>query len=248
MSFRPRLSQRIRMFTKRRFKTHKRRPRFTRSSFRTPHPLFKTSSFIFLCFLSIAVLLGYLGYSFLNHQLKPTIMALAEEEAKKTAQRAFLKGIEEMQQKVNPVATLQVDKQNRITGVHFNSQMEAKAYQVVTQRILKELNKDENRQQHISLGRILQSSIFANMGPNIPIHIWVEGTPHVTFTSSIEGKGINTTLITVNLQAEIEMRSLLPLTNKHYTLKFNQPIARQVIVGEVPNFYPFGLNSNPQDD
>jgi sporulation protein YunB len=248
MSFGPRFSRRIRLFVRRRFKTHKRRPRFTRSSFRTSHTFLKPSSMIFLIFLGFTVLTGYLGYTFVNHQLKPVLVSLAEEEAKKTAQKAFLKGIEEMQQKVNPVATLQVDKQNRITGVQFNSQMEAKAYQVVTQRILKELSKDENRMKHISFGKILQSSIFADLGPDIPVHIWVEGTPHVTFTSSIEGKGINTTLITVNLQAVIEMQSLLPLTNEHYTLKFNQPIARQVIVGEVPDFYPFDLNSIPQND
>jgi sporulation protein YunB len=143
---------------------------------------------------------------------------------------------------VNPVATLQVDKQDRIVGVSFNSQMEAKAYQVVTGQILKELNKEENRVIHISLGEMMQSNIFADVGPEIPVQIWVEGTPHVTFSSSIEGKGINTTMITVNLEATIKMRSLLPLTDEHYTLKFDQPIARQVIVGDVPNFYPFGLD------
>ncbi len=242
MPFRPRPA-RLYRWSKRRFKTAKRKPIHIRPSFRFPHPLFRTSSFVLIFFLIAALFLCYLGYSVITHQLRPAIIVLAEEEARKTAQKAFLKAIEEMQKKVNPVATLQVDKQDRIVGVSFNSQMESKAYQVVTEQILKELSKKENQEIHISLGKILQSNIFADVGPEIPVKVWVEGTPHVTFSSSIEGKGINTTMITVNLEAAIQMRSLLPLTDEHYTLKFNQPIARQVIVGEVPNFYPFGLDS-----
>lgn len=248
MSFRPRPARRLYIWSKRRFKTARRRPVYTRPSFRFPHPLFRTSSFVLVFFLIAALSLCYLGYTVVTHQLRPTIIVLAEEEARKAAQEAFLKAIEEMQKRVNPVATLQVDKQDRIVGVSFNSKMESKAYQVVTEQILKELNKEENREIHISLGKIMQSNIFADVGPKIPIQIWVEGTPHVTFSSSIEGKGINTTMITVNLEAAIQMRSLLPLTDEHYTLKFNQPIARQVIVGEVPNFYPFGLDSQNLPD
>ncbi|MBA4601787.1 sporulation protein YunB [Thermoactinomyces mirandus] len=248
MSFRPRLGKRLYIWSKRRFKKPGRRPVHRQPSFRFPHPLFRTSSLVLVIFLIATLFLCYLGYSVITHQLRPAIVVLAEEEARKTAQKAFLKGIEEMQKKVKPVATLQVDKQDRIVGVSFNSQLESKAYQVVTERILKELNKEENREIHITLGEIMQSNIFADVGPEIPIQIWVEGTPHVTFSSSIEGKGINTTMITVNLEAEIKMRSLLPLTDEHYTLKFNQPVARQVIVGEVPNFYPFWLESrNPPE-
>jgi sporulation protein YunB len=212
-----------------------------------PSPAFKARK----AWIPITIILLFSIFIFLvwafDRELEPMLRAVAQEEAKKIAQHAFSNGIDEMQKALNghlhPIATLQKDSQGHIAGVSFNTQTEAAIYKIVSEQLLNELDKTKEYNMKLSLGEIAQSSILSDYGPEIPLKLWIEGSPHVTFSSEIVSRGINTTQVNIYLNADIEVKTLLPITKDQFHLKFNQPLAQQVIVGEVPDFYPIGIDS-----
>ncbi|WP_309485156.1 sporulation protein YunB [Thermoactinomyces daqus] len=199
--------------------------------------------------IMIIILFSFLIFSLWNleRELEPILRAIAQEEAKKIAQHAFSNGIEQMQKALNgrlqPIATLQTDHQGKIAGVSFNTQTEAAIYKIVSEKLLEELDKTREYSVKLSLGEITQSSILSDYGPELPLKLWIEGSPHVTFSSEIVSRGINTAQVNIYLNADIEVKTLLPLTKDRLHLKFNQPLAQQVIVGDVPDFYPIGIDT-----
>ncbi|WP_168188796.1 sporulation protein YunB [Thermoflavimicrobium daqui] len=191
--------------------------------------------FIFSVILFISFWIGE------NH-LQPSLKVIAKTKVKTVAQKAFLKGIHTMNKELNSTKNqlifLQKDKEGRIIGASFNSQAEVLIYNRVTESIMKELHKSENHIIKMSLGEVVRSSILSDIGMELPLNIWVEGVPHVVLTSKIESSGINTSLVIVYLQAEIDMGVLIPFTEEHFKVKFSQPIVRQIIVGDVPSYFP----------
>ncbi|MFC7442199.1 sporulation protein YunB [Laceyella putida] len=178
----------------------------------------------------------------IESQFEPTLATIAKTEAKKIVQQAFLKGVEDIQQSLNKekkqVAYLHKDQQGRIAGISFDSHAEGMIYQTLTNRILHELKESQDRELHISLGKIAESSILSDFGPSIPLEVWIEGSPHVTLTTKMEETGINTTMVNILVHADIEISTLMPFAKEHFAVKFDYPIIRELVVGEVPSIMP----------
>jgi sporulation protein YunB len=199
---------------------------------------------LFFIFCILFILLMWMVES----TLKPTLLVIARTEAKNKAQEAFLKGIEEIQGSVkedlNKVAYLHKDKRGHIVGISFDGQAEGMIYKIVAQKIQAQLSQSQDRRVQIPLGKILNSSLLSDYGPRIPLNIWMEGSPHITLLSNVESKGINTTMIHILIRADIQLATLMPFNEEHFPVAFDYPIVRELVVGEVPNFYPFPQNND----
>jgi sporulation protein YunB len=199
---------------------------------------------LFFIFCILFILLMWMVES----TLKPTLLVIAKTEAKNNAQAAFLKGIEEIQSTLkedfSKVAYLHKDKQGHIVGISFDGQAEGMIYKVVAQKIQAQLSQSQYRRAQIPLGKILNSSLLSDYGPRIPLNIWMEGSPHITLLSNVESKGINTTMIHILIHANIQLATLMPFNEEHFPVEFDYPIVRELVVGDVPNFYPFPQNNN----
>lgn len=166
------------------------------------------------------------------------------------AQEAFTYAVEEAQglfeHEQKNVVYFQKNNQGNIVGASLDPKVEAEFYQIVSKRVLEELQHSRDRKFHISLGKLLQSSILSDYGPDVPVEIWLEGSPHLSMKSNIRTTGINNTMLEVTVQAEIEMGILNPYSEDHISTHYEQPIIRQLIVGDVPGFYPFLPHSDPK--
>jgi sporulation protein YunB len=202
---------------------------------------------IFLLLICAAIIIFPVW--FIEVKYDTTLSTIAKTEAKKIVEEAFLKGVADVQAALSKekkqVAFMHKDQQGRIAGISFDSHAEGKIYQILTDRILHELKDSQDRELHISLGKIAESSILSDFGPNIPLDIWIEGSPHVTLTTKVEQSGINTTLVNILIHAEIEISTLLPFAKEHFTVKFDYPIIRELVVGEVPSIMPDGTKTKP---
>ena len=96
----------------------------------------------------------------------------------------------------------------------------------------------------IPSGVILGNSLFANMGPKIPVKISMIGNLESSVSTKVDKYGINNAIITINVDIEASEQIILPLHSKKIVIKNKIPIAMKVIQGVVPNYYMGGLDSN----
>ena len=96
----------------------------------------------------------------------------------------------------------------------------------------------------IPSGVILGNSLFANMGPKIPVKIAMIGNLESTVSTKVDKYGINNAIITINVDIEASEQVILPIHTEKIVIKNKIPIAMKVIQGVVPNYYIGGLDSN----
>ena len=92
---------------------------------------------------------------------------------------------------------------------------------------------------NISLGSINKSTLFSSLGPKIPIRMVFSGNFNTDIDIQVEEYGINNVIIKIYLIININERAILPLTSKKSELIIREPIAVDIIKGEIPNYYGF---------
>lgn len=92
---------------------------------------------------------------------------------------------------------------------------------------------------NISLGSINKSTLFSSLGPKIPIRMVFSGNFNTDIDIQVEEYGINNVIVKIYLIININERAILPLTSKKSELIIREPIAVDIIKGEIPNYYGF---------
>ena len=89
----------------------------------------------------------------------------------------------------------------------------------------------------VSVGSIRGSTLFANVGPTIPIKLVFNG--EISSDVDIQAKeyGINNIMIEVYLVIEVKEQIIMPLTSKRKTIKIRIPISVDIVKGSIPEYY-----------
>lgn len=89
----------------------------------------------------------------------------------------------------------------------------------------------------ISLGSIRGSSLFANVGPSIPIRLFFSGQIQSDIDVSTQEYGINNVIIKVYLIIKMREQIIMPLTSKRKDVIVKEPISFEIIQGKIPDYY-----------
>jgi sporulation protein YunB len=177
----------------------------------------------------------------IERNIKPMMMIVAKEEVKKIAQDAMLHGIRDVQNslgnRLNDTWIIEKDQKGRISRIQVNNQIGAQIYDRLTSRIQEEINHLESKDIGISMGQMLQSNIFAEYGPHIPLQIWPKGAVTINWEYKYESQGINMVMVTLVLKVHADMEMLVPFTEESVMVDFPYPFAQTLVVGDVPNTY-----------
>lgn len=92
---------------------------------------------------------------------------------------------------------------------------------------------------NISLGSINGSTLFSGFGPKIPIKISFSSNINTDVDIQSEEYGINNVIIKIYLVITINNQAILPLTSNENEIVIREPIAVDIIKGEIPNYYGF---------
>lgn len=176
----------------------------------------------------------------LERNIEPVLSHIAEAEVKKEAQAAITKGIKQqltLGPKLNELMQIEKGADGKIIALQMNPEIQASIYTKTATAIENAINHLKDKPLQISLGQILQSAVFADFGPDIPVDIWQEGSTKISMEPKMESKGINMVMVTVNIRVETELGIIVPFHEKNITLTTDYPVAQTMVVGEVPEYY-----------
>jgi len=89
----------------------------------------------------------------------------------------------------------------------------------------------------ISIGSIKNSSLFANVGPTVPIKLIFMGQVKTDVDIKVKEYGINNVLVEVYLVVNVREVASMPITSQTKDIKIREPIAIDIIKGEIPDYY-----------
>jgi sporulation protein YunB len=208
----------------------------------------RPGTWILLIFLSC----GGIFY-FVEHNLFPTILAIAEAKAVqlavKTVNDAVRNRILSRTLRYEDLIAIHKDSEGRVVLMQANTvkitEM-ATDVAVTVEKTLAELEKDEFG---IPLGQVLGSQILANYGPRIKVRIIPVGSVKVEILDNFESAGINQTRHRFFLRLDTQVKIVVPLQEKEVRVATDVPLVENVIVGTVPDTFvnvPGSLGLLPQ--
>jgi sporulation protein YunB len=89
----------------------------------------------------------------------------------------------------------------------------------------------------VSLGSLRNSTIFANIGPTIPLKLIFLGEVNTDIDIKIKEYGINNIMIQVYLIVDVNEQVSMPITSKKKNIIVREPISIDIINGEIPDYF-----------
>lgn len=89
----------------------------------------------------------------------------------------------------------------------------------------------------VSLGSVKGSTLFANIGPKIPIRLTFIGQVNTDVDVKVREYGINNVIIEVDVIVKVTEHASMPLTSKKKEIVVREPISIELIKGEIPDYY-----------
>ncbi len=179
-------------------------------------------------------------FTLVERAIVPTLVAIAETEVNRVANRAMIDAINEN------IATLLQGRQllhfetapdGSLLYVSANT-AELSRVQAESLAVLETaLERLEGFAVDVPLGQVLGSRIFAHSGPNIPVTLYPFGAVEAHIRDSFEVTGINQTRYNVFLNVKCLVRVVIPLISAKSEVSTDIPLAAILIPGKVPDTY-----------
>lgn len=89
----------------------------------------------------------------------------------------------------------------------------------------------------ISIGSIRGSTLFANVGPTIPIKLLFSSGLNSSIDIDVSEYGINNAIIKVYFNVDINEQITMPISSKRKKISIKKVIAMDIIKGKIPDYY-----------
>jgi len=89
----------------------------------------------------------------------------------------------------------------------------------------------------ISMGSLRGSTLFANVGPSIPIKLLYMGQVQSKIDFRSKEYGINNIMVEVYIILEIQEQVTMPISSSRKTITIEEPLSVILINGKLPNYY-----------
>lgn len=89
----------------------------------------------------------------------------------------------------------------------------------------------------VSLGSIKKSSVFANVGPTIPIKLVFMSQVKTDVDVKVKEYGINNVMVEIYLIVKVREVVSMPITSDSREIVVREPISIDIVRGNIPNYY-----------
>ena len=89
----------------------------------------------------------------------------------------------------------------------------------------------------VSIGSVRGSTLFANVGPTIPIKLLFSSGLNSSIDIDVSEYGINNAIIKVYFNVDINEQINMPISSKRRKISIDKIIAVDIIKGEIPDYY-----------
>jgi len=180
-------------------------------------------------------------FFFIEHNLFPTILAIAEAKAVqmavKTVNDAVRNEILHQTLRYEDLIIIHKDNEGRVVLMQANTVKITEIATDMAVTVEKTLAHLEKEEFGIPLGQVLGSQILANYGPRIKVRIVPVGSVKVEMLDRFESAGINQTRHRFFLHLDTRVKIVVPLQQKEARVASDVPLVENVIVGTVPNTF-----------
>lgn len=208
-----------------------RRPTYSAFKFRFRPGLF---SFLFLIFF---IYLAVKTFIFVESNLRPTIISLAETRAKVLATEAINNAINThiaKESRYEHLIFIQKDYQGNIVMAEVNNMELARIQALTTMNIQTALKNLQEEKIKIPLGQALGSDILANFGPRVPVTLVPIGSVSAELKQTFESSGINIVSHQVGLDITASVQMVIPFFSSEIKVSTLTPIVSATYFGKVP--------------
>ena len=91
----------------------------------------------------------------------------------------------------------------------------------------------------ISFSSLRNSTLFANVGPSIPIKLLFLGQVSTDIQTDIKDYGINNMMISIYLVIVVREQISMPISSIKKNVSVKIPISMDIVRGEVPSYYGY---------
>jgi sporulation protein YunB len=185
----------------------------------------------------LILLLGASLITFIDSQLRPALIALAEVRAHLLATQALAEAVHEATGEslaYDRFITVHTDQAGRPTWARLNTVEVNRLVTRTTRHVLATLEALREEDIAIPLGQAFGSALFAHVGPAVNFRIMPVGTVSVEVTDAFESAGINQTRHKIYLEIFADLRIVVPLLQRTVSVHLEVPVADVIYLGIVP--------------
>lgn len=192
----------------------------------------KSKFFFTLAFFTILLIYSYYV---VERNIKPTILAMSEINARLIATQAINEAVNNKisQNSFNNLIDYKTDNNGRISMIQANTVVMNKLAAETSLEIQKVIKGIGVTYLRIPISSILGSQIFANTGPRINVDIQPAGTVNVDFYTDFEEAGINQTRLKIYLIVKTDVQIVIPLATNKVDVTTHIPVSETIIVSGV---------------
>lgn len=231
------------------------------------HLILKKNIFIMtliLLLISIILIINFIG-----NKITPGVVSYAEMELEKFTTRIINSVIstELKDISIDELFVITKDDNNYIKTIHYNPIVVNGILSNITTKVDRLLRNVENGENLFELSSDILSSydieklkkgiifemaittifdnpLLANLGPRIPVRIFMLGSTSSNINTKITNYGINNALIETNIVINLKLQIVLPYKTQKVSFQNSIPISLKIIQGVVPNYYFNGIDKN----
>lgn len=90
-----------------------------------------------------------------------------------------------------------------------------------------------------SISSLRGSSLFANLGPSVPLKLLFVGQVNSNVDVKTKEYGINNLMIEVYIVVEVKEEVVMPLSSRQKKIIIKKPILMDIVKGGIPNYYSY---------
>lgn len=208
--------------------------------------------------LAIFIYLLVRAFLFVEANLRPTIVSMAEARARQLATEAINNAIKQkiaQESRYEHLIFIQKDNQGKIVMAEVNNMEIAKIQALTTMSVQSTLENLQAQEINIPLGQALGSEILANLGPRIPVTLVPVGTVSAEIKQIFESSGINIVSHQVGIDITARIQIVIPFFSSEVSVHTFTPLATATYFGQVPETvinlpmpYDFEFPSKPNQE
>lgn len=210
----------------------------------------------------VNIVFSFFLLQIISNALNPILSNYVNIEAKRFANNIVSSTVNQVIVKNNDYDLFIITKNSKgeIETLDYNTQKVNKLLLEITDTIQKELtNLEEGKIEdlqisnnfklknltkikngvlcEVPIGALNGDTLFANIGPNIPIRLSFIGQVQSNLETKISSYGINNITVETNILVEVEEQITMPTTSKNFSVKIKAPLTIKIIKGIVPDYY-----------
>lgn len=193
------------------------------------------------------MLLSFQFFIFMERNLRPPLMNIAELRVKQVATQAINKAISEQvagREGLEDLIDWKMSESGKVSGFAINYTEHMRITSETINTVQTTLQDVKNVPERIPIGRALGSAILSSFGPRVPVRFEPVGAVKADLHTRQEDVGINNVLVEVYIRVTTEVAIIIPFDTKPQIVEAEIPISYLLVVGDVPMYY-YDNKGNP---